>query len=154
MGFMKGFIAECVELLVWLGNSEVCKLTSFFLLHSLVLFSSVEAVKELWTEEKRQGYLYTQVLPWSLWLFRGVECFLEPVEIVGSSQTRRLKNIRELSFANYKLMVRYTYLCSCWYVRLRLLLVVTTGAKFGTQQDVLFSLVAERKCSFDWGVSR
>ena len=35
-------------------------------------------------EGKRQGYLYTQTLFWSLQLFCSVECLPEPIEIVAS----------------------------------------------------------------------
>ena len=41
-----------------------------------------------------------------------MQCFPEPVEIAALPMTRRLKNIRKLSFANYKLRVRRVSLCS------------------------------------------
>ena len=58
MGHKKVFLYVVMNCWLLLEDSEVCVWQLFFLFYSQVIFFSfVEAVKELRTEGKRQGYL-------------------------------------------------------------------------------------------------
>ena len=74
----------------WESLSFIPDYFFFYLSHSLVVFFlSVEAVRELKTVGKRQGYLYTQTLFRNLRLICDVKLFHELVEIVTFRKTRR-----------------------------------------------------------------